>query len=619
MLNKMSEESYLSETTANVTTTMKNDFTENIDASKFDFALNLSSNKTDKKSLLDANITYSSNDLFDLKILNTQDNIGIFSQTIFDKYIASAKQELDNSIARTTGKETNISADALDDTLKNITKNKIELDDSFKEQKAKKYAETIFNIIPEEAVTEKENIVVTVNDESITTNAYTLTLDANKYKEVVNTVLQNLKSDNELLEKIVTGEETKSEDIEEDNEPSQINTIPTIQTEFTEGETETHESELTVEENVETDLVGENEEQQEVSENTDLEISNPETDLVDDTSLDNTAIPKIDLNVESESVKEEIPDLYEDLIKALIFGQKIDGTVQDLQKRIDEEISNLSSIKQGLAITVYVSVKDGKNSDTVKLVADLPNKTNLDIEYVGNDKFKITYLTPEENEDGKEVSVGNSIEVKKESTDVNVKYNIQNSSIENKKVVSKLQIELVTNDANSSKKYTNDAIIKFNNSEGDLKVNIKNEVKFQNVEITDDLTDENAIFLDRISDEEAQNLYVELFQKVMNTYAEKMVSLTFIDNNSSNSVVQQPIVQNNNNEEEKETIRAKLIETVSNMMGEAESNGEEFTIQNLKDLRIDGYEVSSIVSEDLAIIKINGYTFNIDKDFMLSE
>ena len=97
-----------------------------------------------------------------------------------------------------------------------------------------------------------------------------------------------------------------------------------------------------------------------------------------------------------------------------------------------------------------------------------------------------------------------------------------------------------------------------------------------------------------------------------------MQSLKFIDNNSSNSIIQQPEVEQVN-KEEKEKIKKDLIEKVSIMMGEAQARGETFTIQNLVDLSMEGYNVSCMVSEDLAVIKINGYTFNIDKDFVLSE
>lgn len=618
MIDQMSKKSFLTETKADCTTTIKNDFTENIDASKFDFALNIGVDRKNDKSLVDGKITYSSNDLFALKILNTKDSIGIASEDILDKYIASKKDDLDETIDSATGISTDVSADIVDNTLKDVSKNKIELDDEYKAKKANEYSEEIYKLISEDAVTIKENVVATIDSETVNTNAYTLSLDKTGYQEVLKTVLEKLKSDDELLGKIVTGEEIQKVEEKEETPKnvSPINTITTIQTQtdVVEGETEEHESELQITSIPQTDLVNSEEE---------LEVEPiEEPDLVDETSLDTTVIPSITMTQTTEDeevVKEDDEDnLYSDLASALIFGQKIKGTVQDVKDKIDEELNNISKIKDGIVITIYVRQEEGKTRETVKLVAELPEKTSVDVEYIGNTKFKVTYLSPEKDEDGKEISAGSSIEIEKQSTDVNIKYNIQYSDIENKKVVSKIQVQLQTENSNPAKGYTNSAIIKYNDKDGDLKVNIKNEIKFQEESVSEELTEENAIFIDSLSEEEAQSLYEQIFEKVMKVYAEKLVSLTFIDNNSSNSVIQKPEVTPVNTAE-KEEIKAKLIETVALMMGEAQERGEEFTIQNLVDLSVEGYEVSSIVSEDLAIIKINGYTFNIDKDFMLSD
>lgn len=642
MVDQMSRKSFLAETTADLTTTIKNDFTENIDASKFDFALNIGVDRKNDKSLIDGKITYSSNDLFALKILNTKDSVGIASEDILDKYIASKKDMLDESIDKATGITTDVSADVIDDTLKNVSSNKIDMDDEYKSKKANEYLETIYNLIPEESVTIKENVVATIDSETINTNAYTLSLDNGQYKDILKTVLEKLKNDEELLGKIATGEEREVEaDIEveeiEEEQPrtvSPINTITNIQTQtdVVEGETEEHESELEITSIPQTDLVNA-ETDDDVPEDLlykessyhigdpqdDVTVtSEPETDLVDSTSLDTTTIPAITMPANDDTAEEDENDLYSDLAKVLLFGQKIDGTVQDLREEIAKELSNISSIKDGITITIYVRQEEGQARETVKLVAELPEKTSVDVEYMGNTKFKVTYLAPDVDEEGKEITAGSSIEVEKQSTDVNVKYNILYSDIANKKVVSKVQVQVQTENSNPSKGYTNSAIIKYNDNEGDLKVNIKNEIKFQEESVSEELTEENAIFIDTLSEEEAQALYEKIFQKVMTVYAEKLVSLTFIDNNSSNSVIQRPEVQPVNTAE-KEEIKAKLIERVSLMMGEAQERGEEFTIQNLVDLTVEGYDVSSIVSEDLAIIKINGYTFNIDKDFMLSE
>ena len=594
MLNQIREKSFITETTANFTTTIENDLAENMDSSKLDFVLNTRTDRSNKKSLLDAKITYSSNDLFSLKVLNTNKATGIFSEDILDKYIASNQNKLDDSINRAIGRKTDISVDTIKDKFNSISTNRIEMDEQYKTSKVNEYAETVYQLIPEEAVTAKENVVVTINTETINTDAYTLNLENNEYKEILKTVLEKLKNDSELLNKIVTGEKNK-------------NTIPNIQTKtkVIEGEVNGHETELEITSSPEMDLVD--------SEN-DIKITSiPEQNLVDETILDTTIIPTI--NIEPN---EEKNDLYADLIIAFILGQKANGTVEDLITKIEEELKSIDSIKDGITITIYVRNEEGKTKETVKLVANLPEKTSLDLEYIGETKFKVTFLKPKEDKGGKEIFSGITIEIERQITDVNVQYNVQYSNIENKKVVSKAQIQLQTNNANISKGYTNNAIIKYNNNEGDLKVNIKNEIKFQEETIEEELTSENAIFVETLSDEEFENLREEIIQKVKNVYAEKLVSLTFINNNSSSSIIQQPVVQQVNTVE-KEEIRNKLIETVSLMMGTAQQNGEEFTIQNLKDLSIDGYDVSSIVSSDLAIIKINGYIFNIDKDFMLSE
>ena len=55
------------------------------------------------------------------------------------------------------------------------------------------------------------------------------------------------------------------------------------------------------------------------------------------------------------------------------------------------------------------------------------------------------------------------------------------------------------------------------------------------------------------------------------------------------------------------------------MMQEAENNNQEFTLQNLADLQIEGLEVSSNVNETTAIIVVDIYTFNIDSNFNLTD
>lgn len=601
MLNQIREKSFLSETTSEITTRMQTDTKQNIDTNKLSFMINIDADRKNNKALLNAKVNYSSNDLLSLKILNTEEAIGIASDDVLDKYISSNKAELNNSIKRITGQDLNFSADFIDESLDNISNNKVIIDEEFKSNKIAEYYKAIFDLIPNEAISVKENIGVSMDSETINTDSYTLNLDNGLLESVYNTFLQKLKNDDELLNKIVTGKETKNQEkyetnLEDNSETLQVNPIQNIQTdmELVEGEVLQHETELEIK-------------------------SMPQTDLVDETSLDTTNIPKLDLEIEDEKDILNNKNLFLDLIKVFLLDIKIEGTVDDLKSRINEELLNNNFTSEDeIKITIYVRNEEGKSKETLKVVANLLEEKNIDIEYIGTSKFKITYLAPEKNEEGKNIVAGNSLEIEKKSSDVNIKYVLQYCNIENKKVKSKTQIELQTNNANTSKGYTNTANIKYNNNEEYLMINLKNEIKFQENTIQEDFTEENSIFLDKLSNEEIENLFLEVYDKIIETYNSKRSSLNLIDNNSSNSVIQQPVIQPENTAE-KEEIKNKLIETVSIMMGEAIQNGEEFTIKNLENLVIDGYDVSTVVSSDLAIIKINGYTFNIDKDFMLSE
>ena len=49
------------------------------------------------------------------------------------------------------------------------------------------------------------------------------------------------------------------------------------------------------------------------------------------------------------------------------------------------------------------------------------------------------------------------------------------------------------------------------------------------------------------------------------------------------------------------------------------NNGEEYTIQDLEDLKLENHEIEVKISDDIAVVTVDGYTFNIDSEFNLSE
>lgn len=651
ILEKLNKENYETSTTANFTTNKKTDFTENVDVSKFEFVLDTKSDKTKEQSVVDANITYSSNDFLDLKFIGTKDNVAIGSNEVLDKYIATSKNKLSESINRTTTFETDLDADFADKEMDKFAHNQINFDEEFKTKKANEYMSLILEKVSEEAVTLTEASPITINSEVINTDAYTLTLSGQNYANLTKELLEKLRDDEELLNKITTGEgnELTEEPEETVQKPNPINIQPIG------GETEEHQT---------TQIVG----------NEDLQVLNePDTgELLESNEMMTIPPVEADTDIEETETEEEYDNILSQILGAILLNQKLDMTVEELQSKINRDYDTLISTDE-LKITVYVKNVEGEEKKTIKIVAELPQNADLDVEYPEQDKIKVTFLqdVEETDENGKKVNknVGTSFEIKRNNTDMQTKFDITLNSIEEKKVIAKLKLDITTQGTKTSKKYLNDVIIKYNDNESDFKINLKNTIDFKTPTITEELNEENTIFVDTLSDEEATNLYSTIVMKLMDLYSEKIVNMNFIDNNSSSGLVEQPIrepenegeaepveeetteggadleeqpVENEapveetpindnqpseeNGQEEplpisKRDARDILISKIEEMMADAEEHEEEFSILNLELLpkELDGNKVEVEISEERAKVKVADYTFFIDKDFMLTE
>ena len=147
---------------------------------------------------------------------------------------------------------------------------------------------------------------------------------------------------------------------------------------------------------------------------------------------------------------------------------------------------------------------------------------------------------------------------------------------------------------------------------------IDNIIKFTNVSDIEDLTEENCVFLDNLNQEDANSAINEIKNRFEELYSEKKSNLNLIDVNTKSSIIRQELDAVSSNIS-KDEARKVLADKVTGMMQEALDNNQEFTLQNLVDLKIDGFEVSSIVNETTAIIVVDIYTFNIDSNFNLTD
>ncbi len=440
--------------------------------------------------------------------------------------------------------------------IKSLKKSKkVTLTDEQKKEYINKYIMQISESIPEEKFEIQENIVIQKASSSSNATAYTLTLTQDELRYILTNLLTNLKKDEALLNELITKEE----------------------------------------------------------------------------------------NAISEEYR-----VYEGLIR-IVLGNKINTNIKDLQKVIDNTIDSIKKWSgNGIVIKLYVT-----DLGIEKINVILPNENTLDFEFTKKAEeqnlLKITYLYKGSNsgleflkkdkvktysaEDGiedleekvvpKDIDEskinGFSLEIDKTKKEANTSINITYSFIEDEVINKKINISIRTDGTQNSKSMKNSIVISQGSNDGKSgQITIDNIIKFTNVSDIEDLTEENCVFLDNLSEEDANNTIEEIKYRFEEIYNEKKSNLNLIDVNTKSSIIRQELDTVSSNIS-KDEAREALADKVTGMMQEAIDNNQEFTLQNLVELQIDGLEVSSTVNENTAIIVVDIYTFNIDSNFNLTD
>jgi hypothetical protein len=123
--------------------------------------------------------------------------------------------------------------------------------------------------------------------------------------------------------------------------------------------------------------------------------------------------------------------------------------------------------------------------------------------------------------------------------------------------------------------------------------------------------------MDDLTDDDFNSVVEQVEERILAIIDQKAQDLNLIDINNNSLVVESTgtVV----NEEAKQEAKNKLIEVISNEMGVALTNGEEYTLANLENLAIEGYNVTVRIVGDIAVVSVNGYVFDIDSAFNLTE
>lgn len=645
IINRLEEENSETETKIQISTTDENAEPEGVDFSNFEFNLNNQNDIENSKSFGELTINYSGNELFKARYLSNEDAVAVASDEIVDRYIGIHYDKMQDVLG------ININKDTLDE-LKNAEQ--ISLTEDERSNYITNYAGKFFENIGEEKFASQENLVIQKNNTSIDVVSYELVLSQDEYKNVLTNVLTNLRDDQDLLSKLVVENssniENRNNSVDENqiqNNQNEINTVvPSFESDQTinlqdqtdSGQTVTEVNEETRNSNIEVNM----ENQTNNNESIETNDGNSNENLI--TSVETTS----DLTPVGES--ENTFTLSSENIISLILGKKIDISVSELQEQIDNLIEDVkNSSGNGIKITVYVNVS---NNNTEKISATLPDGETLDMEFTTNESnendntLKLTYIkdtettivtnneTNTENgvetysaeddlENTAEAQIENSkdgftLNLNKVSSDASTTLKIGFEFVEKEQINQKFNIEIKTNGTESSNNIKNDIVFTFGTDTNEYKLLLDNTINFNVTPEIEDLTDENCLFVENLSEEEFSSTMQAIQERIGVVYQEKMNNLNVIDTNTNS-----PIVESNTQTEVPEVTREEakeaLIQRVSNLMGEAQNNGEEFTIQNLANLTMDGFDVSADVTDTEAIIVVDTYKFRIDPNFVLTD
>ena len=601
ILSKLIDESSEITSKINFSTTIENENLEGLDVSKFVLDLSNMNDVETKKNYSELDINYSGNEVLKVKMLANKDAFAIASDEIVNKYVG---------FRYNTIKEENSKANLINEIYR---AQGIDIKEEQKQTFINKYFNKIYENIAEEKFSYQDNYVL---DGSTSTDvvAYTLKLNQEELKNLLKNLLTELKNDDELLEQLIE-EPKNSLQTEENNSQENLNN----------------------EENMENDTISESND----GENQNSEENISETNEQNNEEFETTERISLD-PVSSENIENE-EDLAIEILK-IIFGKKANITLDDFKNAIDELINRIDNLEgNGIIFNIYAS-----ELGTEKINIILPNESSFDIEFKNQSDsgayLKVTYLYKGDNnifaflkENSKNVysqenpliveeteeidsskNSGYSIEINRSNQEASNRVKLTFSFINSEEINKKISLETNLEGNENSKNLKLDNIMIFTTENGETTITSESNIKFKNIEDIENINQENTLFLEDLSQEDYDITVQAIKDKISQVYNEKKEKFNFLDANIGNSVIEQNL-EESSSEDNKNIVKEALQKRIDELRNEAIANGIEFNLQSLENLQIDGYEVASTINENMAVVVIDIYTFNIDKDFNITE
>lgn len=651
LINRTLKNNSETETEVNFTTTVESEKLKDIDISKVVIELKGNNDIVDLKSSTDIKFNYSGNKVYGMKLIFDENKAAIHAEEVTEKYVALKYDSMKELLGLNINKKT------IDDILK---RNKIDFTDEEIKLASSKYSQAFVKDLTDANFSIQENVGITKNSSTINVTGYGLKLSQAELNTSLINVLEELKNDDNLLNKFITGEskthviDVKNEIIPEQND----NTLVVENNEQPEGGEVVEENNerpyidvnvaptepgviVTPAEDVnfQTEQVVEGEDvlpEENVEEQPVEEIVDATVEVPTETTPNILVQVNPEPTEEPEVVEEEIN--YEEYLKSILSGRKLEMSLEEAKELIDKFIEEINLMQgEGIDLKVYAT-----QDEVEKITITLPNSNTIDIEFimtsVQETNVKLTYLYKGEksgleflineeslekifkrevNENSNPESInGYVFEYLKNNKDANLSLKTILSFIENETINEKIIVDFETEGTSNARLVKNNLIIKHSSDKTETQITVDNKIRFSVDPIVDSLNQENSIFIDEQPKEQQAVMIEDIKIKLKNVFESKKSNLTFIDTNTNSSVIDSSIFDQVTSLTRDEA-RNLIVNKVSSMMVDAQNNGKTLTIQDLQALQIEGYVVGTSVTDVEATIVIGMYTFKIDANFNL--
>ncbi|MBR2290195.1 MAG: hypothetical protein IJ867_06385 [Clostridia bacterium] len=258
---------------------------------------------------------------------------------------------------------------------------------------------------------------------------------------------------------------------------------------------------------------------------------------------------------------------------------------------------------------IYTINLYGAGDVVYKILLDFYGEYSVDIDFYYAEKensMEITFLEAESQ-------TGYSLELVKTISDVTEDLDLTVNMIEDSEIVGK--IELVSNLVNSGNSYTWKNKIEVNFMIFAVTLQTNSQISFKQVAIPN-LTDDNCLFLDELDEDTFDDVIEAISVKAEEVMNEKLVSQGVREPEEEEPSGTMATI---NTEAFKEAAKVKLINAISEAMGEAEAGGRSFGLIDLTVLEIPDSTFSVFLDGDVAILNIDGFEFKLNSEFQLYE